>query len=329
MSASSSPLDSDSQLVASTVTAAAPEKKNLSNIQLRWITGLVLGGIATSWIAAGPKAFVSLFLPVAISSQGEYFGMVKAMDTNNVGPSVNVGIVATVLCSLIAYFMPEFHQFVLPLSFLVVFTSQLLSKRRNALSFNTLAGTMMGILHIGYLPSFWVRLVQESTQFSNLRPEIPGFLDFLTKGLLGGRMTQAPAILWWTWLCIAFSDVGAYFTGKTIGKNKLSVLSSPAGAASPNKTLEGCVGGFLTSMALATWGAHTMRWANWKVLGPLYGLLIGFVGLLGDLAISVLKREAKMKDSGNLLPGHGGILDRIDSYLLTAPVCYLFCKLLL
>jgi phosphatidate cytidylyltransferase len=68
-----------------------------------------------------------------------------------------------------------------------------------------------------------------------------------------------------------------------------------------------------------------MQWPYWQILGVMYGLIIGFIGLVGDLTASMMKRDAGFKDTGNILPGHGGLLDRIDSYMLTAPIAYFFC----
>ena len=117
--------------------------------------------------------------------------------------------------------------------------------------------------------------------------------------------------------------MGAFFIGKKFGKRKLSELSSAAGAASPNKTIEGAVGGIIASIICSAIGAKAMRWKVWWA-GPSYGLLLSFFGLIGDLSVSLIKREAKLKDSGDLLPGHGGILDRIDSYMITAPIAFVF-----
>ena len=69
-----------------------------------------------------------------------------------------------------------------------------------------------------------------------------------------------------------------------------------------------------------------MKWPYWAVTGTLYGLILGFIGLVGDLTQSMMKRDAGVKDSGNILPGHGGLLDRIDSFMLTAPVAYFFIR---
>ena len=72
-----------------------------------------------------------------------------------------------------------------------------------------------------------------------------------------------------------------------------------------------------------------MGWPMPVVTGAAYGILLSTISLVGDLTASMMKRDAKMKDSGNILPGHGGLLDRIDSYMFTAPLAYIYITLLL
>ena len=114
------------------------------------------------------------------------------------------------------------------------------------------------------------------------------------------------------WIC----DTGAYFTGRFLGRHKLNK------EVSPKKTWEGSVGGTLLAVGGALLMRHlflpslTLQAAIWL------GLLVAVVGQVSDLAESVLKRSTGVKDSSNLLPGHGGFLDRFDSYLLLAPVFY-------
>jgi phosphatidate cytidylyltransferase len=123
--------------------------------------------------------------------------------------------------------------------------------------------------------------------------------------------------------------VGAYAVGKSMGRTKLSRISPAAGATSPNKTVEGVIGGIVGAALAATGAARLMSWPLWWVVGPVYGVMLAIVALVGDLTASMFKRDAGIKDSGNLIPGHGGILDRIDSYMFTAPAAYLFVLLVL
>ena len=88
---------------------------------------------------------------------------------------------------------------------------------------------------------------------------------------------------------------------------------------------EGALGGFACGSILSLIGAYLMRWPYWQATGLLYGLMISFIALVGDLTASMMKRDAGLKDSGNILPGHGGLLDRIDSYMLNGPIAYFFC----
>ncbi|MDS1029088.1 phosphatidate cytidylyltransferase [Bacillota bacterium LX-D] len=127
---------------------------------------------------------------------------------------------------------------------------------------------------------------------------------------------------WWviiTLVLIWLNDSGAYFSGMYFGKHKLHVH------VSPNKTIEGAVGGVLITIIAAiiisvVFGILTI----WHSV--MLSFLIALAGILGDLWESALKREAGVKDSGNLLPGHGGILDRFDSLLFAAPVVYYYLR---
>jgi phosphatidate cytidylyltransferase len=112
------------------------------------------------------------------------------------------------------------------------------------------------------------------------------------------------------------NDAGAFFAGSALGKRKL------APRISPNKTWEGTIGGFAASVLLGLVIAALSRFTAGQ--GLLLGVILGVIGPLGDLAESALKRGAGVKDSGALLPGHGGVLDRIDSVIVCAPLLYYF-----
>ncbi|MEN6405842.1 MAG: phosphatidate cytidylyltransferase [Thermoguttaceae bacterium] len=129
-------------------------------------------------------------------------------------------------------------------------------------------------------------------------------------------------------LVVKMGDTGAYFTGRLFGKHKL------APRISPGKTVEGAVGALACS-CLGAWlavtffspkiaqGSTTGAWWGWVV----FGLLVGTAGMLGDLAESLLKRDVGVKDSSTWLPGFGGVLDILDSLLLSAPVAWFCCAL--
>ncbi|MDE0481447.1 MAG: phosphatidate cytidylyltransferase [Candidatus Poribacteria bacterium] len=118
------------------------------------------------------------------------------------------------------------------------------------------------------------------------------------------------------------SDTGAYLIGRAVGKHKLST------PISPRKTVEGTIAGFgvgtLVSMALgAILLKETLSLAN----AALIGLLLSILGQLGDLSVSLMKRTAGVKDSGDVIPGHGGFLDRCDSLIFSAPSLYYYLAL--
>lgn len=119
------------------------------------------------------------------------------------------------------------------------------------------------------------------------------------------------------------TDVMAFCVGKSIGKHKLSRIISP------NKTIEGSVGGTMLAVIICMIAAYILQRNG--LIEVHYGVLFGYlilasvIGRFGDLAFSAVKRIAGMKDYGNLLPGHGGILDRLDSALFVLPFTWLFC----
>ena len=139
-------------------------------------------------------------------------------------------------------------------------------------------------------------------------------------GLLYLHRDLGGEILLFALTLVCFADIGAYFGGRRFGKHKL------APAISPGKTWEGVAGGLAANllwMSLVFW-AVTRLWPVAPGLDLLWFILVGFatsaISVVGDLFESVVKREAGVKDSGTLLPGHGGILDRIDGVIAASPV---------
>jgi phosphatidate cytidylyltransferase len=145
---------------------------------------------------------------------------------------------------------------------------------------------------------------------------------------IDGSMTLGPWIadrgawlVMFALFCTWALDTGAYFVGKFYGRKKL------APAISPNKTVEGSVAGFACSLIVgAVLGAllHIPQ-----PHGLILGALIGIIGQIGDLAGSAIKREVGIKDFSSLLPGHGGVLDRVDSLLFVGPVVFYYVRFLL
>ena len=119
-----------------------------------------------------------------------------------------------------------------------------------------------------------------------------------------------------------FTDIGGYAFGKIIGGRKLSKIS-------PNKTVSGTIGSFISSMIpLIFFLQFNYLNLELNINNIIFCLLISLISQLGDLFISFLKRKAKIKDTGNLLPGHGGVLDRVDGIIFAVPFSYFLLKLI-
>ncbi len=182
---------------------------------------------------------------------------------------------------------------------------------------------LMGIM-IVTVYALW--LYEQRTSQTTLIDWLAMIGGVILLGWLGGhffRLRLVPEMAWqWTMLAMLstwISDSGGYVFGKRLGKHKL------APRLSPNKTVEGYVGGLVTGVVFA---ALISFWLGLPIVaGTILGLLISVLGTAGDLSISLLKREAGVKDSGNLLPGHGGALDRTDSLLWAVALTYYFVTL--
>ena len=159
--------------------------------------------------------------------------------------------------------------------------------------------TVLGVLYLAFLGGF---LIATRVGFEGH--------PFLSTHLLG-----------FFFLVLMGSDTGAYFAGRAFGKHKL------APGISPGKTVEGLIGGLVAAAAFA---AIATFWffpeLPYKFSVPLAIVMAG-VGVLGDLAESAMKRGSKTKDAASILPGHGGLLDRLDSLLLNAPILYYVARL--
>ena len=158
--------------------------------------------------------------------------------------------------------------------------------------------TMLGVLYVAFLGGFLVATRVGFEKGAGLSTHLLGYF----------------------FLVIFGSDAGAYFVGRALGKHKL------APGISPGKTVEGLIGGLLAAAAFAA--AATFLFFRelpyqWSI--PL-AVLLAAVGVLGDLAESAMKRGSKTKDAASLLPGHGGLLDRLDSLLFGAPILYYFAR---
>lgn len=134
------------------------------------------------------------------------------------------------------------------------------------------------------------------------------------------RTVHGPGVVMILFGLIVVSDSAQYFVGRAFGRHKLAPVISP------KKTIEGAVGGAVFGAIAGVALSQIWLPAVSPVAAALVSLLMAIAGMAGDLFESALKRRAGLKDSGNLIPGHGGILDRIDSWLFAAPVFWVFLR---
>jgi phosphatidate cytidylyltransferase len=162
---------------------------------------------------------------------------------------------------------------------------------------STVSATLFGVFYVGFT-------------FSCLFP--------LRFSRLGHRFADGRQILFFLLAVICVGDILAYITGRAFGHRRVFARISP------KKTVEGALGGFAASV-IGGWAYARVFWrtTDWRTVILLAGC-IAVAGQVGDLAESALKRSANLKDSGAILPGHGGLLDRVDSLLLGAPLFWLF-----
>ncbi len=176
-----------------------------------------------------------------------------------------------------------------------------------------IAASIFGLFYLGFLPSHWIKLRNlQNIDFSISLQSIQEPMGILTIGFY---------ITLITCLMIVACDIGSYYFGKIYGKHSLSPIS-------PSKTIEGALGGFFSAIVVGIFSVYLIDWKFDLIVGAILGLFVALFALVGDLTESMMKRDAGLKDSGNVLPGHGGILDRFDSYLFTPAIVYYSFKVL-
>eukprot|EP00616_Rhizochromulina_sp_CCMP1243_P003093 CAMPEP_0118991574 /NCGR_PEP_ID=MMETSP1173-20130426/51849_1 /TAXON_ID=1034831 /ORGANISM="Rhizochromulina marina cf, Strain CCMP1243" /LENGTH=483 /DNA_ID=CAMNT_0006942711 /DNA_START=202 /DNA_END=1649 /DNA_ORIENTATION=- len=312
-------LDLESHAEQKRVTA-----RNKSSLAKRLATGWALGAGCAWWIFSGNLGHaLGLFLLAAVA-QLEYY---RSVISTGVYPARRISLVTTFIMYMTACYAPSLHQLVIPLAATAVMTWFLVMRPKPG-TISEISSSFMGMFYVGYLPSFWVRLRTISEGLPVTTVAAPGF--FAALGLPSDIVTQGAVVKFWTCLTIVGCDVGAYFGGKYRGRTKLSTVGrGAAGSASPNKTVEGVLSGMAVSVVMSLAGAKMMQWPLWPMTGALLGVLLSITALVGDLTASLFKRDAGLKDFGNLFPGHGGVMDRFDSYIPTGPLVYCFMRFFL
>ncbi len=280
----------------------------------RLLSAIVAIAFAMAIIVLGGWYFTLGFGIIVYLGLLEYFQLVRA---KGIAPAAKTTIIVSEVLLLTATISPQLVDAVFPVAGTLICFYLLFQPKLATIA--DISTSILGLFYGGYLPSYWVRLrVGLSPAAHNL--PLNGYLPDSWQNF--NALPQGLTVTLLAFSCIWAADIGAYIVGKLFGRTRLSDIS-------PKKTVEGAVFGVAGSVVVATAGAWYFHWPIWQFSGVALGLLIGIASLLGDLTESMMKRDAGVKDSGQLIPGHGGILDRADSYVFTAPLVYYFVTLLL
>lgn len=278
----------------------------------RTVSALVALVVAFLIVILGGWYFTLAFGVIVFLGQREIFQLVHA---KGILPAAKTTLIVSQLLLVCAHIAPSLVDAVLPLGGTFICFYLLFQPKFATIA--DVAASILGLFYGGYLPSYWIRLRDleaiSSLPLQGFWPTWPIDIETLPTGFTATLLAFA---------CICAADIGAYLIGRSLGRTPLSNIS-------PKKTVEGAVSGMAASVLVGVSGAALLSWPLWAVSGSALGVLIGISSLLGDLTESLMKRDAGVKDSGQLIPGHGGILDRTDSYVFTAPIVYYFVKLLL
>lgn len=266
-------------------------------ISNRLITGFLMGALTFGCIILGGKFLLALLMLFVVIAAKEYVDILK---NKGFFPFFKVILLVAVLMILAT--SCSYHSLI-PLILMVgtigSFLAVLFRGRQPYIA--NVATTILGFL-ICWLPSH-ICLIR------HMGPEV---------SLFGKTFEQGLYFLVFIFFVILFTDISAYYFGVRFGKHKLSPVISP------KKTIEGSIAGTLSAIIAGL------------IIGKLIGvslyhsfvlsLIVTIMAQLGDLSESLIKRDAGVKDSGHSLPGHGGFLDRADSYLFSIPVAYCYIK---
>ena len=238
----------------------------------------------------------------------------QLIDEKGAHPLVGYGMAGGAALPVVAYLGNEYHATILMTAVLLGVMVVQLGKRQISDALVSISGTFFGVFYVGWLLTHAIVL--------------RGFHDVVAAkwGPLAAAQWSPQAgifFLLYAAVVVVGCDAGAYFSGRAYGRRKL------APAISPNKTVEGALGGILAGVVAGAvlklvfdvFFPGITRGFDW-VSVAVFGVVVSIAGILGDLVESLLKRDAKTKDTGALLPGMGGVLDRFDSAFLGVPVMY-------
>ncbi len=285
----------------------APRPRGISDeLRSRLLVVALIAPLSVLSIYLAGWYLTGLVAAVAALAAHEFYNLVRDRAGR---PLAWLGVPATVLLVLVAAHEPSFQAWgnrALSLLLLLGLVSVAFAifDRSTHQPLLSAAATVSGVLYTGGTLSF-VLLLRHL-------PEIRGAMP--VRPMDGFLLVMLPAAV------TALADTASYFVGKRMGRRRL------APRLSPGKTVEGSIGGLVGAVVTGYVAGMFMGGVATLSLTPpvcaVIGLVLGIAGQLGDLSESVLKREAGVKDSGTLLHGHGGILDRFDSLMFTIPLAY-------
>lgn len=272
----------------------------MNNFVKRTLTGSLIVAVIVGAIMVNQYTFFGFFFLTTVFGVAEFYNLNKK---EGVAANKPLGIV-TSCCLFVANCLIAFNHragyillFLVPILVCIIFISELYRKQKRP--FENIAYTLLAVIYVALPFSLFIHSGYWLADFNNYNYALP--LGFF--------------ILMW------LNDTGAYLVGSAFGKNRLFERISP------KKSWEGSIGGGLTSL-LAACGLSFIfpdfGTINWLV----FGLIVVIFGSFGDLTESLYKRSINIKDSGTILPGHGGILDRFDGVLLAAPAVFAYLKFL-
>ena len=289
------------------------KRRELSDLSARLLSASILVPTLLYLIAQGGLYVLGGVVVIVLIAQREFYGLIEDKGAH---PIVGFGLAAGAALPVIAYLGNETHATLLMTVTLLALMIAQLGRRQITEALANISGTFFGVFYVGWLLSHAVVLREFDSQVVSrwgaeaalelsMVPDSGGFLLVYCLGV------------------VALCDTGAYFAGRAYGKRKL------APNVSPGKTIEGAIGGILagTLGGLAIKGVFDLFWTDLSAgldfaTAALFGVMIASIGIVGDLVESALKRDAQVKDAGSLLPGMGGLLDRIDAPLLGIPLTY-------
>jgi phosphatidate cytidylyltransferase len=228
----------------------------------------------------------------------ELFGLERAKGAQ---PNRVLGVLGALALSSAFFFGKSDAVVAVLIVIVVVLLTVELTRKDAGSAISNVGGTFLGVFYLG-LSGGALLLIREGA----------GRLSYSESG----RVMMLLFMLLWA------MDTVAYFVGRPFGRHKLFPR------VSPKKSVEGAIGGLMGALLVAVIGAHTFTAFLPMAHHIALGAIVGIGGQVGDLTESLLKRDAGVKDSSTLLPGHGGILDRFDSLFFAGPLAYLYLKIM-